>query len=89
MSSRNIFSGNWITLRDLPPLVQFCQRHKRSLMIFGGAGIGKSQAVKQIADSLFGPGDNLVDFRLADKDNTDLTGVQIPYTDDNGEWLRL
>lgn len=84
MSSRNIFSGNWITLRDLPPLVQFCQRHKRSLMIFGGAGIGKSQAVKQIADSLFGPGDNLVDFRLADKDNTDLTGVQIPYTDDNG-----
>lgn len=84
MSSRNIFSGNWITLRDLPPLVNFCQRHKRSLMIFGGAGIGKSQAVKQIADSLFGPGDNLVDFRLADKDNTDLTGVQIPYTDDNG-----
>lgn len=84
MSSRNIFSGNWITLRDLPPLVSFCQRHKRSLMIFGGAGIGKSQAVKQIADSLFGPGDNLVDFRLADKDNTDLTGVQIPYTDDNG-----
>ena len=29
--------------------------------------------------------DNLVDFRLADKDPTDVVGVQIPVTDDNGK----
>lgn len=83
--SRNIFQENWITLRDIPDLIKFCHRRKRSLMIFGGAGIGKSQVVKQTADLIFGKRpDNVVDFRLADKEPSDVVGVQIPYTDEKG-----
>ena len=86
MSSRNIFSDHHITLRDLPEEIRFCQRHKHSLMILGGAGLGKSQSIKQCADMMFGERvDNLVDFRLADKEPSDASGVQIPVTDDNGE----
>ncbi|AKJ73543.1 hypothetical protein SP40_102 [Salmonella phage 40] len=54
-------------------------------MMFGGAGLGKSQAMKQVANMLFGErDDNLIDFRLADKEPSDVVGVQIPVTDDNG-----
>lgn len=86
MSSRNIFVEHHITLRDLPDEIRFCQRHKHSLMILGGAGLGKSASIKQCADMLFGQRpDNMVDFRLADKEPSDASGVQIPVTDDNGE----
>lgn len=86
MSSRNIFAEHHITLRDLPEEIRFCQRHKHSLMILGGAGLGKSASIKQCADMLFGQrSDNMVDFRLADKEPSDASGVQIPVTDDNGE----
>lgn len=85
MSSRNIFDDNRITLRDIPDLMRFCQRRGRSLMMFGGAGLGKSQAMKQVANMLFGErDDNLIDFRLADKEPSDVVGVQIPVTDDKG-----
>uniref|UniRef100_A0AAU7PIG4 MoxR ATPase n=1 Tax=Salmonella phage SalP219 TaxID=3158864 RepID=A0AAU7PIG4_9CAUD len=85
MSSRNIFDDNRITLRDVPDLVKFCQRRNKALMMFGGAGLGKSQIIKQVANMLFGErDDNLVDFRLADKEPSDVVGVQIPVTDDNG-----
>lgn len=86
MSSRNIFQEHHITLRDLPEEIKFCQRRKRSLMILGGAGLGKSDAIKQCANMIFGERhDNLVDFRLADKEPSDASGVQIPITDDNGD----
>ncbi len=85
MSSRNIFDDNRITLRDIPDLMRFCQRRGRSLMMFGGAGLGKSQAMKRVANMLFGErDDNLIDFRLADKEPSDVVGVQIPVTDDKG-----
>lgn len=82
MSDRNIFPENRITLRDVPDLIKFCQRKNKSLFMFGGAGLGKSQVIKQVANSLFGErSDNLVDFRLADKEPSDVVGVQIPVTD--------
>lgn len=85
MSSRNIFDENRITLRDVPDLMKFCQRRGRALMMFGGAGLGKSQAMKQVANMMFGDrDDNLIDFRLADKEPSDVVGVQIPVTDNNG-----
>lgn len=86
MSSRNIFQEHHITLRDLPEEIRFCMRHKHSLMILGGAGLGKSACIKQCADMIFGArDDNMVDFRLADKEPSDASGVQIPVTDDKGE----
>lgn len=85
ISDRNIFQENWITLRDVPDMIRLCQFIKRSLMIFGGAGLGKSQVVKQAANMIFGErDDNLVDFRLADKEPSDVVGLQIPYTDPDG-----
>lgn len=86
MSSRNIFEDHRVTLRDIPSLMKFCKKANKALMMFGGAGLGKSQVMKQVANEMFGErDDNLVDFRLADKDPTDVVGVQIPVTDDNGK----
>src|SRR5699024_2579553 len=62
------------------------KKANKALRMFGGAGLGKSQVMKQVANEMFGErDDNLVDFRLADKDPTDVVGVQIPVTDDNGK----
>lgn len=85
MSSRNVFTKNWVTLRDLKDIISFGARRKRSIMILGGAGLGKSAVVQQITDNLFGKrDDNMVDIRLSDKEPTDVVGLQIPYTDDDG-----
>lgn len=84
-SSRNVFTKNWVTLRDLNDIIRFGQRRKKAIMILGGAGLGKSAVVKQITDAIFGKrDDNMVDIRLSDKEPTDVVGLQIPYTDDKG-----
>lgn len=83
--SRNVFDGNQVTLRDIPDLIKFAQRHNKALYIMAGFGVGKSETVKQVANVLFGKReDNLIDIRLSDKEPTDVVGVQIPYTDDKG-----
>lgn len=81
--SRNIFEENQINLRELNDIVEFCARHKISLLIYGGPGLGKSQKIQQLADKLFGKRElsqapNVVDFRLADKEPSDVVGHQIP-----------
>lgn len=81
--SRNIFEENQINIRELNNIVSFCARHKKSLLIYGGPGLGKSEKIQQLADQLFGKrtGDmapNVVDFRLADKEPSDVVGHQIP-----------
>lgn len=83
--SRNMFIDDQITIRDLDPFVDFLQRHKLAGFIYGGAGVGKSQKIQQIADRLFGKRpDNLIDIRLADKEPPDVVGMQIP-TEVDGE----
>lgn len=77
--SRNVFESGQITVRELPAIIQFAQRHNRSVLILGPMGVGKSQVMKQIADNMFGErDDNLVDVRLSDKDPADLSGLPIP-----------
>lgn len=81
--SRNIFTENQINLRELDDVVSFCARHKISLLIYGGPGLGKSQKIQQLADKLFGKRSegqlpNVVDFRLSDKEPSDVVGHQIP-----------
>lgn len=81
--SRNIFEENQINIRELNDYVAFCARHKKSLLIYGGPGLGKSEKIQQLADMMFGvrkPGQlpNVVDFRLADKEPSDVVGHQIP-----------
>ena len=83
--SRNVFAEYHITLRDVPEIIKFGHRRKRAVMLLGGAGLGKSQIVKQVANALFGKSKtNMVDLRLSDKEPTDVSGVQIPYTDEHG-----
>ncbi|HBN4872694.1 TPA: hypothetical protein L2X64_005024, partial [Escherichia coli] len=81
--SRNVFESGQITVRELPAIIQFAQRHSRSVLILGPMGVGKSQVMKQIADNMFGErDDNLVDVRLSDKDPADLSGLPIPVEAD-------
>ena len=81
--SRNVFESGQITVRELPAIIQFAQRHNRSVLILGPMGVGKSQVMKQIADNMFGErDDNLVDVRLSDKDPADLSGLPIPVEAD-------
>lgn len=80
-TSMNVFEKR-INIRELEQVVGFAQRRKRSVMIFGGAGLGKSNKLKQIADLLFGfREDNLVDVRLSDKEPSDVAGLPIPVQD--------
>ncbi|WP_105492139.1 ATP-binding protein [Escherichia coli] len=84
--SRNVFESGQITVRDLPEVIKFAKRHGRAVLILGPMGCGKSQVVKQTADSIYGErDDNLVDIRLSDKDPTDLSGLPIPVQGDGGE----
>lgn len=81
--SRNIFEENQINIRELNGIVEFCARHKKSLLIYGGPGLGKSEKIQQLADRLYGKRTegqepNVVDFRLADKEPSDVVGHQIP-----------
>lgn len=83
--SRNIFESGQITVRELPAMIKFAKRHGKSLFILGSPGVGKSQVIKQTADKLFGEReDNLIDIRLSDKDPTDLSGLPVPVTEEDG-----
>lgn len=56
--SRNVFESGQITVRELPAIIQFAQRHNRSVLILGPMGVGKSRVMKQIADNMFGERDD-------------------------------
>lgn len=72
---------NVMRLNELSAMLLTCYEdddlRKHSFMIFGPSGVGKSQAVKQIADALGIP---LVDIRLSQWDAVDARGV--PSTSD-------
>lgn len=53
-----------------------CIKANQPAMIWGAPGIGKSEIIKQIADEL--KDGNLIDFRLAMRDPTSVTGYHIP-----------
>lgn len=81
-SSMNMFDDR-INIRQIGDVIRFAQRRNRAVMLFAGPGLGKSQKVKQIADELFGKrDDNLVDFRLSDKEPQDVMGLPVPYVDE-------
>lgn len=81
--SRNIFEENQINIRELERIAAYCARKRKSLLVYGGPGLGKSQKIQQLADKMFGKrtegeDPNVVDFRLADKEPSDVAGHQIP-----------
>lgn len=86
MSSQNIFDLR-INVRQIEDIIKFGFRRKRSIFLYGGAGVGKSQKIAQIADMLFptNTGRNLVDVRLSDKEPQDVTGIPVPVTMPDGK----
>lgn len=80
-TSMNVFEKR-INIRELEQVIGFAKRRKRSIMVFGGAGLGKSNKLQQIADVLCGfRKDNLVDVRLSDKEPSDVAGLPMPVQD--------
>lgn len=71
-----------ISVRDMESLIRLGASIGKTVFFFGGAGLGKSEKVKQIADSMFPHrvGNNLCDVRLSDKEPQDIAGIPIPIS---------
>lgn len=71
-----------INIRQMEDMISLGARIGKTTFFFGGAGLGKSQKVLQIANSMFPHriGDNLCDVRLSDKEPQDIAGIPVPVT---------
>jgi hypothetical protein len=71
-----------ISIRDMEALIRLGASIGKTVFFYGGAGLGKSEKVRQIADSMFPSrvGNNLCDVRLSDKEPQDVAGIPIPVT---------
>lgn len=71
-----------ITIRQMEEMVRLGAAVGKTVFFFGGAGLGKSQKMQQVADSMFPhrKGDNLCDVRLSDKEPQDIAGIPVPVT---------
>lgn len=71
-----------ITIRQMEDIIRLGARIGKTTFFFGGAGLGKSQKVQQIANNMFPHriGNNLCDVRLSDKEPQDIAGIPVPVT---------
>lgn len=72
-----------INIRQMLDMVKLCKSIGKTAFFMGGAGLGKSQKMQQIADYLYPHmknhvQGNLCDVRLSDKEPQDIAGIQIP-----------
>lgn len=79
---QNIFTRR-ITMREMEPLIRHCAKTGKAIFFFGGAGLGKSQKIAQLAAEMFpeyvgSSWGSVCDVRLSDKEPADMAGVQIP-----------
>jgi len=80
-TSQHVFQKR-ITIRDMDYFVALGARLNKTVFFYGGAGLGKSQKMQQIADNMFPhrKGNNLCDVRLSDKEPQDIAGIPVPVT---------
>lgn len=71
-----------ITIRQMEDMVRLGKAIGKTTFFFGGAGLGKSQKMQQIANNIFPHriGKNLCDVRLSDKEPQDIAGIPVPVT---------
>lgn len=71
-----------ISIRQMEDLVMLGARIGKTVFFYGGAGLGKSEKMRQVANAMFPHriGDNLCDVRLSDKEPQDIAGIPIPIT---------
>lgn len=76
-----------INVRQMEQAVVLGKMLKKTVFFFGGAGLGKSQKMLQIANKLFPHrvGNNLCDVRLSDKEPTDIAGIPLPIEGSDGK----
>lgn len=82
MSSQEYIFTNQIGVEDIPEMIELGFRVKRPCLVFGPAGSGKSHVVNQYAQERYNG--NIIDVRVSDKEPTDLSGVQVPVTQEDG-----
>lgn len=80
-TSQSMFKKR-INIRQMEDVIRLGARIGKTTFFFGGAGLGKSQKVQQIANNMFPHriGDNLCDVRLSDKEPQDIAGIPVPVT---------
>lgn len=80
-TNQSIFKKR-ISIREMEDMIRLGARIGKTTFFFGGAGLGKSQKVQQIANSMFPSriGNNLCDVRLSDKEPQDVAGIPVPVT---------
>lgn len=78
-NKQSIFTRK-ITMRQVKSIVSFGARYGQAVFFFGGAGLGKSQKIAQLANEMYPEylGSNLCDVRLSDKEPADMAGMPIP-----------
>lgn len=71
-----------ISIRQMEDLVMLGARIGKTVFFFGGAGLGKSEKMRQVANKMFPHriGNNLCDVRLSDKEPQDIAGIPVPVT---------
>lgn len=71
-----------ISVRQMGDIIRLGAAIGKTTFFFGGAGLGKSQKVQQIADEMFpeNKGNNLCDVRLSDKEPQDIAGIPVPVS---------
>lgn len=80
-TTQNMFLKR-INVRQMEDIIRMGSTLGKTTFFFGGAGLGKSQKVQQIADKMFPDriGNNLCDVRLSDKEPQDIAGIPVPVT---------
>lgn len=80
-----------LTIRDLYEAINLGRILNKTTFFYGGAGLGKSEAVAQVADRMFPHriGNNLCDVRLSDKEPQDIPGIPIPVEVEPGQYRTL
>lgn len=79
-TTKEIDTTRAVTLTDAKNILKQCFKHKRPVFMTGGAGIGKSDLIEQIATEMNGA---LVDVRLAQMEPTDVRGIPFYNKDIN------
>lgn len=84
--SQNIFEKR-INVRQMATYAKMAQRLDKTVFFLGGAGLGKSNKIYQVADEMF-PNTpkhlRVCEVRLSDKEPTDIAGIQVPMTVKDG-----
>lgn len=84
-TNQNMFKKR-ISIRQMESIVRLGSNIGKTTFFYGGAGLGKSEKVLQIANNMFPHriGNNLCDVRLSDKEPQDIAGIPIPIELNDG-----